>query len=227
MSSEFDYQIGRFTGTSANVVMNGSEADWNQHYLLRSGQIAPEPPNWAMRAGSHMESLILDWYEEKIGHPITRRGEVVYHPSQFLTSALSWTDIVLPLDLITRSEISLAALPQRTISPSATIRRPCCSGSAPEPARSCCWSRREPASRSTSSMEYDADYAAELMKRADIFLHLPAHADAAVTRCRPRRRRPRNGARSTSSPSRPTGQRELLLLPAGIRRHRRGCSAAR
>src|ERR1700750_1715252 len=76
----FEYQIGRFTGTTANLVMNvTSAAEWNHHFLLRTAQIEPDPPNWAMQAGSHMEPLMLDWFEQKLGHPITRRGEVVFH----------------------------------------------------------------------------------------------------------------------------------------------------
>ena len=53
--------------------MDGTHDEWNRHWQLRSGQIEPQPQSWAMRAGAHMESLILDWYGEQIGQPITRR----------------------------------------------------------------------------------------------------------------------------------------------------------
>ena len=49
MCSEFAYQLGQFTGTTANLSMVGSADELNQHYLIRSGQIPPDPPSWAMR----------------------------------------------------------------------------------------------------------------------------------------------------------------------------------
>lgn len=34
---------------------------------------------WAVQLGSHTEVLNLDWYERRIGKPLSRRGEVVVH----------------------------------------------------------------------------------------------------------------------------------------------------
>jgi hypothetical protein len=167
MSSEFEYQIGRFTGSSANVVMNGSEDEWNQHYLIRSGQIAPEPPNWAMRAGSHMESLILDWLEEQ-SSPITRRGEVVYHKLVSdicvkLDGYRAADDAVIEVKFLSpqrhREEYLPAYYPQ-------TMLQRLCTG-ASKAVLVVAQGTNEPID---FEHEYDADYAGELMKRADIFL---------------------------------------------------------
>lgn len=169
MSSDFDYQIGSFTGTSANVVMNGSEADWNQHYLVRSGQVAPEAPNWAMRAGSHMEQLILDWYQDKIGHPITRRGEVVYHP-EVADVCVKLDGYCAALDLITetkflsphrhKDEFNPAYYPQTTL-------QRLCTGAS----RVVLLVAQGTAEPIDFDHEHHPDYAAELMQRAGIFLH--------------------------------------------------------
>jgi hypothetical protein len=169
MSPEFEYQIGRFTGTSANIVMRGSEADWIEHYLIRSGQLAPPPPNWAMRAGSHMESLVLDWWQEQIGHPITRRGEVVFHPKVAdicckLDGYVAALDAVLEVKFLSpqrhRDEFLPYYYPQ-------TMAQRLCTG-ASRVVLLVAQGTNEPLD---FDMEHDADYAAELMKRADIFLN--------------------------------------------------------
>lgn len=36
---------------------------------------------WAVRLGEATEQLQLDWFEQKYGLPVTRRGEVVMHPT--------------------------------------------------------------------------------------------------------------------------------------------------
>lgn len=38
-------------------------------------------PGWLSEYGSYLEPFMLDWREKKTGHKMTRRGEVVYHPS--------------------------------------------------------------------------------------------------------------------------------------------------
>jgi hypothetical protein len=35
---------------------------------------------WPVRLGECTEQLSLDWFQEKNGLPVTRRGEVVVHP---------------------------------------------------------------------------------------------------------------------------------------------------
>jgi hypothetical protein len=169
MSPEFEYQIGRFTGTSANVAMHGSEADWIQHYLIRSGQLAPECPNWAMLAGSHMEPLILDWFEAQTGQPITRRGEVVFHPSIpdvccKLDGYCAALDAIVEVKFLSpmrhREEFVPAYYPQ-------TMLQRICTG-ASKALLLVAQGTNEPID---FEHEYDADYAGELLKRADIFLH--------------------------------------------------------
>lgn len=167
--SEFDYHLGRFTGTSANIVMNGSEADWTKHYLQRSGQLEPEPPNWAMRAGSHMESLILDWYQEQLGHPITRRGEVVYHPDNS-NICVKLDGYCEPLDLITEAKFLSPHWRREDFNPAyfpqTTLQRLCTGAS--RVALVVAQGTSEPL-----DFEHEApppEYIAELMNRAGIFL---------------------------------------------------------
>jgi hypothetical protein len=167
MSSEFDYQIGRFTGTSANVVMRGGEAEWNKHYRIRAGLDQPDPQNWAMRAGSHMESLILDWLEDQ-SSPITRRGEVVFHPDVVdvcakLDGYRAADDAIIECKFLSpmrnREEFLAAYYPQTM------LQRLCTRAS--KAVLVVAQGTNEPID---FEHEYDADYAAELMKRAGVFL---------------------------------------------------------
>jgi hypothetical protein len=167
--SEFEYQLGKFTGTSANVVMNGGEEEWIRHYLLRSGQIEPEPPNYAMRAGSHMEPLILDWYQEKLGLPITRRGEVVDHPHLGdvcvkLDGYIAALDQIVEVKFLSpqrsREEFVPAYYPQ-------TMLQRLCTG-ASRAMLLVAQGTNEPLD---FEHPFSDDYAGELLKRADIFLN--------------------------------------------------------
>jgi hypothetical protein len=77
--AEEDYRVGKFTGSLANAVMNcKSEAELVKIWRIKVGLDPPEPTTWAMRAGSHMEPLIIDWLESETA-PVTRRGEIVDH----------------------------------------------------------------------------------------------------------------------------------------------------
>jgi hypothetical protein len=168
MSSEFDYQIGRFTGSSANVVMHGGEAEWNKHYRVRAGLDQPDPQNWAMRAGSHMEALILDWLQEQ-SSPITRRGEVVFHPDIAdvcvkLDGYRAADDAIIEVKFLApmrhRDEYLPAYYPQ-------TMLQRLCTG-ASKAVLVVAQGTNEPID---FEHEFAADYAAELMKRAGIFLN--------------------------------------------------------
>lgn len=80
--SEHDYRIGKFTGSLANSVMNATtEAELVRIWRIKVGLDDPEPETYAMRAGSHMEKLILDERELQTGHTISRRGEIIDHPT--------------------------------------------------------------------------------------------------------------------------------------------------
>ena len=76
----FEYQLGKFTGSCATAVMWHKPEQLNHFALVKFGELQPDPPTWGMHAGRHMEPLIADWIERKTS-PITRRGEVVDHPS--------------------------------------------------------------------------------------------------------------------------------------------------
>jgi len=79
--SEHDYRIGKFTGSLANSVMNATtETELVRIWRIKVGLDDPEPETYAMRAGSHMEKLILDERELQTGHTISRRGEIIDHP---------------------------------------------------------------------------------------------------------------------------------------------------
>lgn len=167
-SSEFAYQGGRFTGTSANVVMNGGEAEWNRHYLIRSGQIEPDPPTWAMRAGSHMESLILDWFEEQSAHPITRRGEVVFHPDIAdvcckLDGYCAALDAIIEVKFLSphwqREDFNRAYFAQTTL-------QRICTGAE----KAILLVAQGTAAPIDFEHDHDPEYAAELLRRAAIFL---------------------------------------------------------
>ncbi|SIO49626.1 hypothetical protein SAMN05443247_06501 [Bradyrhizobium erythrophlei] len=169
MSSEFEYQIGRFTGSSANVVMNGSEADWNKHYRIRAGIDQPDPQNWAMRAGSHMEPLILDWFEAQTANPITRRGEVVFHPElpdvcAKLDGYCAALDAIIEVKFLSpqryREEFNPAYYPQTTL-------QRLCTG-ASKAILLVAQGTNEPLD---FEHEHDPEYAAELLRRAAIFLN--------------------------------------------------------
>jgi hypothetical protein len=168
MCSEFAYQIGRFTGSSANLAMVGSADALNRHYLIRSGQAEPEPPSWAMRAGSHMEPLILDWFEAQTEQPITRRGEVVFHRQLpdvccKLDGFCAARDAIIEVKFLAphrRREEFLPAYYAQTM-----LQRLCTGAS-----RAILLIAQGTAEPIDFELEYDGDYAAELMRRADIFL---------------------------------------------------------
>ncbi|UPK03145.1 YqaJ viral recombinase family protein [Bradyrhizobium sp. 170] len=168
MSSEFDYQIGRFTGSSANVVMQGSAAEWNKHYRIRAAIDPPEPQTWAMKAGSHMEPLILDWFASQTAYSITRRGEVVFHPEIAdvcckLDGYCAALDAVIEVKFLSpawrRQEFLAAYYPQ-------TMLQRLCTG-ASKAILLVAQGTNEPLD---FEHEYDPDFAAELIKRAGIFL---------------------------------------------------------
>jgi hypothetical protein len=167
-ADNFDYQFGRFTGSSANVMMNGDEAAINRHVRARLGLDPPEPPNWAMRAGSHMESLILDWYQEKIGHPIIRRGEVVYHPDDNdvcvkLDGFCAELDLIIEAKFLSPQRRREEFIPayyaqtalQRMCTRASNVKLLVAQGTA------------EPID---FDLDQDAEYDAELWRRKDIFL---------------------------------------------------------
>jgi predicted phage-related endonuclease len=81
-AADENYRIGKFTGSLANVVMNATTgAAWNKAWREKVGLDPPPVETYAMRCGSHMEPMILNERELQTGQKITRRGEIVDHPS--------------------------------------------------------------------------------------------------------------------------------------------------
>ena len=63
------------------ILQHGDEAALLRLYREEIGDLEREPPTYAMQLGSHVEPFMLDYLQDKTGHAITRRGEVVDHPT--------------------------------------------------------------------------------------------------------------------------------------------------
>ena len=63
------------------TLMHGDEAALLRLYLQEIGELEREPGSYAMGLGAVVEPYMLDYLVGKNGHPITRRGEVVDHPT--------------------------------------------------------------------------------------------------------------------------------------------------
>lgn len=71
----------KMTASMLPILMHGDGAALNKLYCEEIGEAEREPPTYAMQLGSMIEPFMLDWLESSTGHPITRRGEVVDHPT--------------------------------------------------------------------------------------------------------------------------------------------------
>lgn len=76
---------GKLTASRVACLMTG-DADkiinlWRE--LVGDPAFVPEDLSdiWAVQLGSHTEVLNLDWYERRTGKPLSKRGDVVVHPS--------------------------------------------------------------------------------------------------------------------------------------------------
>ena len=79
--AEANYRIGKFTGSLANLIMNcRSETELNRIWREKVGLDPPMETTYAMDAGTAMEPVILNFLERETS-PITRRGEIVDHPT--------------------------------------------------------------------------------------------------------------------------------------------------
>src|SRR4051812_35122810 len=63
------------------ILMHADEDKILQLYREEIGESEREPPTYAMNLGAYVEPFILDVYQERIGQPVTRRGEQVDHPT--------------------------------------------------------------------------------------------------------------------------------------------------
>lgn len=73
-------RIGKFTGTNANVVMSGTPEQIQERFEIDTFAREEEPPNYVMRAGSHMEPFLRSEFERETGHTVTEAGEWWPHP---------------------------------------------------------------------------------------------------------------------------------------------------
>jgi predicted phage-related endonuclease len=75
-------RAGKLTASRVACLMTGDAAKIMQLYLEFIGDAVPEDLSdvWAVQLGTVTEALQLDWYERK-GSLVTRRGEVVVHPT--------------------------------------------------------------------------------------------------------------------------------------------------
>lgn len=123
---------------------------------------------WAVQLGSHTESLNLDWYERRTGKPLSRRGEVVVHPSNAWAACTldGWDDqIGAPIECKHVGGFERTATILERYAPQAHWQM------IVTGARHCLFSiiagAQEPA---IEMMEYDEAYGRELMERAASFM---------------------------------------------------------
>jgi hypothetical protein len=80
--AEHDYRRGKVTGSMMPVLMNAkTDAELYDLWATKVGLKEQPPQNYAMGLGSYLEPFILDYVERSTNHAITRRGEIVDHPS--------------------------------------------------------------------------------------------------------------------------------------------------
>jgi hypothetical protein len=71
----------KVTASMLPILMNGNEAAILKLYREEIGELEREPATYAMQLGSHIEPFMLDYLQSVTGHAITRRGEVIDHPT--------------------------------------------------------------------------------------------------------------------------------------------------
>ncbi len=168
--AEQDYRRNKVTGSLVNALMAATtEAALIKLWREKIGLDPPEPENWAMRVGSHMEPLILDWVSQTAQSPITRRGEIVDHKSVSdvcvkLDGYRAADDATIEVKFLapwrTRDEFVPYYYPQ-------CLLQKLCTGAR---------NMRLITAQGTSEpveheLEYSEDYATEMMRRVEAFLH--------------------------------------------------------
>ena len=81
--AQLEAREGKLTGSRIAALMRGDPQPIMQLYLEMIGEATPEDLShiWAVRLGEATEPLNLNWYQEKNGITLLRRGEVVVHPT--------------------------------------------------------------------------------------------------------------------------------------------------
>jgi predicted phage-related endonuclease len=167
---------GRLTASRVACLMTGDEERilnlWRELVgdpTFVDEEAAALDGKWFVKLGNVVEPAILDWYEHKTGHAVTRRGEVVVHPEHdWIAATLDGFDAILPAPIECKclngfnppKEQAISNyFPQMTWQMIATGTRQCIFSpvfGGAEPVR--------------DTVNFDERYAAELMRRAEAFM---------------------------------------------------------
>jgi predicted phage-related endonuclease len=163
---------GRLTASRISLLMSGDDAKplmlWRE--MVGDPEFEPEDLSgvWAVQLGSHTESLNIAWYERIIGRPVTRQGEVVIcQHADWAAATLDGWDAAIPAPIECkhvggfekRETVVARYQPQCHWQMIVTGAR--------EVALSIIEGAREPV---IEPVPWDADYAAELWRRAEDFM---------------------------------------------------------
>lgn len=168
--AQVEARDGKLTASRVACLMTGDETDildlWRE--MIGDPAYVPEDLSgvWPVQLGSWTEPLNLDWFERKHG-PLSRRGDVVTHENGWAACTLDgWSDLHgCPVEckhVGGREELSVIIeryTPQMTWQMIVTGASRC--------ALSVIMGANEP---TVDFIEKDEAYAAELLRRADIFM---------------------------------------------------------
>ena len=168
--AEHDYRRNKVTGSLVNALMAATtEAALIKLWREKVGLDPPQAETWAMKAGAHMERLILDHIASQNAYQITRRGEIVDHPVV--------RDVCVKLDGMRVSDgvpveakfLSPWRTPDEFVPyyyPQVLLQMMCIGARAG--LLVVAQGTSEPVEH---EIEYDHDYATEMMHRVELFLH--------------------------------------------------------
>ncbi len=160
----------KLTASAVSCLMTGNTQRIYELYMMLTDDPSYSEPdfseNWPVRLGECTEQLSLDWFELKRG-PVSRRGEVVVHPNGWAAATLDgWSDLhgcVVETKHCGGHEpfetIVERYQPQMHWQMIVTNTKQC--------ALSVIMGAREPI---VEFIDYDEDYGAELMRRAEWFM---------------------------------------------------------
>src|SRR5690606_3259307 len=163
---------GKLTASAVACLMTG-DADkilnlWRE--LTGDPSYVPDDLSdiWAVQLGSHTEPLNLDWYERRTGKTLSRRGDVVVHPKREWAACTldAWDDaLACPVECKHVGGFEKTPVVLERYAPQAHWQM------IVTGAKQCVFSiiegAREPIIETVS---LDADYAAELWRRAEQFM---------------------------------------------------------
>ena len=165
-----DYRRNKVTGSLVNALMAATtEAALIALWREKVGLDPPLTETWAMKAGAHMERLILDHVASQNAYQIERRGEIVDHPTV--------RDVCVKLDGMRVSDgVPVEAkflAPWRTREefvpyyyPQVLLQMMCLG--VRQGVLVVAQGTSEPVEH---EIDFDDDYAAEMMRRVEAFLH--------------------------------------------------------